>query len=142
LASYFSSLGWDQIRRGQEVVNEVCKDHARRDFFAKTVMSEDKTKALKSPAVLEQILVKLEVIDARLQLVESKIEQRGFDTKPIWEKALAAIMEVNHRVTTIDRKIDVFSKDMLTLRAEQLDIEERLRKLEGEHEDGGIMTIG
>ena len=92
--------------------------------------------------VFKTIQVKLEVMDARLQFVESKIEDRGFDTKPIWEKALVEIMEVNQRVTTIDRKIDVFSRDMLNLRAEQLGLEERLRKLEAEHEDGGMMTIG
>ena len=40
-------------------------------------MSEDETKALKDK-LLEQILTKLEVLDARLQRVESKIEQRGF----------------------------------------------------------------
>jgi tetrahydromethanopterin S-methyltransferase subunit G len=104
-------------------------------------MSEDETKALNTPDLLQQILVKLEVIDARLQFVESKIKARGFDTKPIWEKALVEIIEVNQRVTTIDRKIDVFSKDMLNLRAEQLGVEERLRKLEAEHEDGGMMTV-
>jgi|SRR5882672_2648134 len=104
-------------------------------------MSEDETKALNNPSLLKQILVKLEVIDARLQAVESKIERRGFDTKPIWERALAEIMEVNQRVTTIDRKMDVLGKDMLNLRADQLGIEERLRKLEGEA-DGGIQTIG
>lgn len=105
-------------------------------------MTENETKALNTPSLLKKILVKLEVMDARLQFVESKIEDRGFDTKPIWEKALIEIMEVNQRVTTIDRKIDVFSRDMLNLRAEQLGLEERLRKLEAEHEDGGMMTIG
>lgn len=105
-------------------------------------MSEDETKTLNTPDLLKQILVKLEVMDTRLQMVETRIQERGFDTKPIWEKALVEIMEVNQRVTTIDRKIDVFSKDMLNLRAEQLGIEERLRKLEAEHEDGGMMTIG
>lgn len=80
-------------------------------------MSEEKTKALKTPSLLEKILTKLEVMDTRLQLVESKIEERGFDTRPIWEKALLEIMEVNQRVGTIDRKIDVFSRDMLNLRA-------------------------
>lgn len=105
-------------------------------------MSEEKTKALKTPSLLEKILTKLEVMDTRLQLVESKIEERGFDTRPIWEKALLEIMEVNQRVGTIDRKIDVFSRDMQNLRAEHLEIQERLSKLEAEHEDGGMMTIG
>ena len=105
-------------------------------------MSEDETKTLNNPALLKQILVKLEVIDTRLQAVEAKVERRGFDTKPIWERALAEIMEVNQRVTTIDRKMDVLAKDMLNLRAEQLGIEERLRRLEDESDGGGVQTIG
>lgn len=103
-------------------------------------MSEDETKLL-DRKLLEQILTKLEVMDTRLQHVESKIEQRGFDTKPIWEKALAAVMDVKQEVATVNRKIDVFSKDMLNLRAEQLETEERLRRIEAENEDGGMTTI-
>ncbi len=106
-------------------------------------MSEDKTKTLGSPELLQQILVKLEVLDARLQAVEAKLERRGFDTKPIWEKALVGIMEVNQRVTGVDRKIDVFSKDMLNLRADQLGLNERVQRLEAESDDSGsIRTIG
>ncbi|HVQ40460.1 MAG TPA: hypothetical protein VMS31_23160 [Pyrinomonadaceae bacterium] len=103
-------------------------------------MSEDETKALKDK-LLGQILTKLEVVDARLQRVESKVEQRGFDTKPIWERALAEIMEVKQEVATVDRKIDVFSRDMLNLRAEQLRTDERLANLEAENEDGGMTII-
>ncbi len=104
-------------------------------------MSEDETKTLDA-RLLQQILVKLETMDTRLQFVEEKIRERGFDTKPIWEKALVEIMEVNQRVSLIDRKLDVFSRDMLNLRAEQLDIQERLRKLEASQDGGGIQTIG
>ncbi len=86
-------------------------------------MSEDETKALKDK-LLEQILTKLEVVDVRLQQVETKIEQRGFDTKPIWEQALVGIMDVKREVATVNRKIDVLSRDMLNLRADQLKAEE------------------
>ena len=103
-------------------------------------MSEDETKAFKDNQ-LEQILTKLEVLDTRLQHVESRIEQRGFDTKPIWEQALAAIMDVRQDVATVNRKIDVFSKDMLALRADQLKTEERIAKLERGNESGGMTTI-
>ena len=87
-------------------------------------MSEDETKAFKDK-LLEQILTKLEVVDVRLQQVESRIEQRGFDTKPIWEQALVGIMDVKREVATVNRKIDVLSRDMLNLRADQLKTEER-----------------
>ena len=74
-------------------------------------MSEDETKVFKA-RLLERILVKLEVLDTRLQHVEAKVEERGFDTKPIWERALAEIIKVKEDVASVNRKIDVFSKDM------------------------------
>lgn len=103
-------------------------------------MSEDQTKALDAK-LLQQILTKLETMDVRLQFVEEKIRERGFDTKPIWEKALVEIMDVNERVRTIDRKMDVLGKDMLNLRAEQLDVDERLRRFEEDQGGGGTQTI-
>jgi hypothetical protein len=105
-------------------------------------MSEDETKLLKDThKMLEQVVTKLEVLDTRLQHVESKIEQRGFDTKPIWEQALVEIMEVRREVKSVNLKIDVFSKDMLNLRAEQLETQQRLDRLEAQNEDGGVTTI-
>ena len=100
-------------------------------------MSEDLTKRLGDSGIIEQILTKLEVIDLRLQFVETKVTEREFDTKPIWEKALSGIMEVNQRVTIIDRKIDVFSRDMLNLKADNLDLDGRLRRLEDGHDEPG-----
>jgi tetrahydromethanopterin S-methyltransferase subunit G len=103
-------------------------------------MSEDETRLLDSK-LLQQILTKLETIDARLQFVEGKIRERGFDTKPIWENALTAIMEVNEQIKTIDRKLSVFSNDMLSIRAEHLEIQERLRKLEASQDYPGTETV-
>ena len=98
-------------------------------------MSEDKTKVFNDKR-LEQILTKLEVMDARLQRVELRIEERGFDTKPVWERALVEIMEVKQDIAnvkqdiaTLNRKMDVFSRDMLNLRADQLRTEERIANL-------------
>jgi hypothetical protein len=103
-------------------------------------MAEDETNVFPEK-ILEQILTKLEVMDTRLQRVESKIEERGFDTKPICERALVEIIEVKQEVATVDRKIDVFSRDMLNMRAEQLKTDERLAKLEAENEGGGMTTV-
>ena len=79
-------------------------------------------------------------MDIPLQFLEEKVRERGFDTKPIWERALKEIMDVNQNVRVIDRKIDVLSKDILGLRADQLAIEDRLSKLESE-DLGGVQSI-
>ena len=102
-------------------------------------MSEDETRLLDA-SLLQKILVKLEAMDTRLQFLEEKIRDRGFDTKPIWERALKEIMEANLSIKGVDRKIDVLGKDVLGLRADQLTIEDRLSKLEAD-ERGGVQLI-
>ena len=64
-----------------------------------------------------------------------------FDTKPIWERALKEIMESNQLLASLDRKMDILSKDMLTLRADQLGVDRRLKKLEEQDKDN-LITIG
>lgn len=140
-------------------------------------MSEEQTQNFRNDnQILRQVLTKLEVMDTRLQFVETKVSERGYDTKPIWERALSGIMEVknelgvfkqevkkelggvkqelgnlNHELgdvkhqlghvthelgdvkrelALVNKKIDVFNNDMLKLRADQLETEERLRHLE------------
>ena len=162
-------------------------------------MSEEQTQSFGNDSqILRQVLTKLEVMDTRLQFVETKVSERGYDTKPIWERALSGIMDVknefavlkqevkqdlggvkqelgnlkdelghvkhelgdvkhqlgdvkhqlgdvkhqlghvNHELgdvkrelALVNKKIDVFNGDMLKLRAEQLETEQRLRHLEG-----------
>ena len=85
----------------------------------------------------ERVFARLDSIDARLQSLENQAERRALETKPIWERALAEILEVKERLGALEqvsnqmvRKIDVLGKDMLTLRADQTGVENRLDKLE------------
>jgi hypothetical protein len=66
----------------------------------------------------ERVFARFDAIDARLQLLEIQAEQRALETKPIWERALAEILEVKERLSNLEqlsnqmvRKIDVLSKD-------------------------------
>lgn len=88
-------------------------------------------------ARLDDFNLRLDTFDARLQALESQAERRALETKPIWERALAEILEVKERLTAVEqvahqavRKIDVFGRDMLSLRADQGGIETRLDRLE------------
>jgi hypothetical protein len=104
--------------------------------------SEDTTKDMNEHrAFQERVLKMLDDIGTRLSSVETKVEQRMFDTKPIWERALKEIMESNQLLASLDRKMDILSKDMLTLRADQLGIEKRLKNLEDQDKDN-LVTIG
>lgn len=65
-------------------------------------------------------------LDRRVQVLESK----AYDTKPIWERALAEISEVKEAVFDLGRKITVLTEDMMQLRADQLRIERRMDRVE------------
>jgi chromosome segregation ATPase len=65
-------------------------------------------------------------MDARLQTLEAK----AYDTKPIWERALAEILAVGKKLDHLNRKVDNLAADMLDLRARQSQLEDRMDGLE------------
>ena len=66
-------------------------------------MSEESTKKLANRVSFEQrVFARFDSIDARLE----KLESRSYDTKPIWEKALAAIMETGLKVGELTTKVE------------------------------------
>ena len=93
-------------------------------------MSEGETNLLENSPLLRRVLDSLERLEAHIKTVEAKIEQQSFNIKPMWEKALAEFTDVKRDLAMLSRKIDVFSGDMLNLRAERLQNEERLSRLE------------
>ena len=103
-------------------------------------MSEDQTKMLENSPLLRRVLETLENLEAHIKTVETKIEQHGFNTKPMWEKTLAELTEVNRNLAILGRKIDVFNSDMLNMRAAQKENEERFARLESTNE-GGMTTV-
>jgi len=108
-------------------------------------MSEENTQNLPDGGSFEErVFARFDSLDARLQSLEIRlqsleiqVERRALETKPIWERALAEIVEVKERLSALEeltrpmlRKIDLLTKDMMTLRAEQLGLEDRVEKLE------------
>jgi chromosome segregation ATPase len=81
---------------------------------------------------IETRLQALDTIDARLQALEDQAERRALETKPIWERALAEILELRQSLSNVERKIDVLSRDIVQVRADQAHVESRLEKLESE----------
>jgi hypothetical protein len=94
-------------------------------------MSEETTENISATRSFEErILARLDSIDSRLQVLEEQSERRAMETKPIWERALAEILELRESAGNIERKIDGLSRDMIQLRADQSRVENRLDKLE------------
>jgi len=83
-------------------------------------------------ARLDSIDARLDSVDSRLEALELQAERRAIETKPIWERALAEIMEVKRGLENVERKIDVLSRDIVQVRADQVRVDDRLTSLESE----------
>ncbi len=105
-------------------------------------MSEEQTQDVHDGRSFEErVFARFDSLDARLQKLESEADRRALETKPIWERALAEILEmrqglsdfrgeVNDALHDISRKMSVLGNDMIHLRADQTHIESRLDNLE------------
>src|SRR6266436_2587923 len=67
-------------------------------------MNEDPTKELPDKRSFEErVFARFDNVDARLE----KLEAHSYDTKPIWERALAQIMETGLEIGEIKKKVGV-----------------------------------
>ena len=97
-------------------------------------MSEESTKELANRVSFEQrVFARFDSIDARLE----KLESRSYDTKPIWEKALAVIVEtglevgeLKTKVEAIETKVDVIETKVEAIETKVDVIESRVGSLE------------
>jgi len=117
-------------------------------------MSEDRTRELpRSPSFEERVFARFDgmevrfdamnvrfatmearfdAVDARLAGLDTRVqalEARAYDTKPIWERALAEILNVKERLENVERKFDVLIQDMMQLRGDQRRVESQFDAL-------------
>jgi len=75
---------------------------------------------------------RFDAVDARLAGLDTRVqvlEARAYDTKPIWERALAEILNVKERVENIERKFNLLIQDMMQLRGDQRRVEDQFDAL-------------
>lgn len=77
-------------------------------------------------ARFDRVEARLDGLDVRVHALESK----ALDTKPIWERALAEILEVKKGVEDLNRKLDILNHDVLQVRADQRLVHQRMDALE------------
>jgi hypothetical protein len=104
-------------------------------------MNEEDTRELSHSSSFEhRVFARFDAMDARFDVIDARfdgldarvqvLESKALDTRPIWERALAEILEVKQGVQDLNRKIDVLNKDVLQVRADQRGVEKRLDALE------------
>jgi chromosome segregation ATPase len=89
---------------------------------------------------------RFEGLELRFGSLEQKVEERLYDTRPIWEKVQADIarlqegqdalrsevVEMNKEQRNMGRKFSVLNDGLLRMQADYRDIDERVRGLEGQ----------
>jgi chromosome segregation ATPase len=105
-------------------------------------MNEDPTRELPKKSFEERVFARFDSIDARLDTVDArfdavdarleKLEARAYDTKPIWEKALAAIMETGLEVGEIKAKVALIETKVGAIETKVAVIETKVAVIETE----------
>lgn len=114
-------------------------------------MSEDLTKKL--PKDDDNVALILQNIDSRLLSLEQKVDERLHDTRPIWEKVVGDIAQLQEGQTRLEGdvhemrgdvheikvsirdiydKMDVLNETMLNVQAKYRDVNRRVRVLEAQ----------
>ena len=101
-------------------------------------MNEDTTQDLPDNRTFEErVMARFDVITSLLQDFDArlrKLEARAYDTKPIWERALAEITELRHELVTtkreITRRLDRIESVTLQNRVELSELDDRVTALE------------
>lgn len=85
-------------------------------------MNEEPTKHLPNRQSFEErVFARFDAFDARFDTVDArleKLESRAYDTKPIWERALAKIMEMDSEVGEIKTKLGVIETNVAGLKTD------------------------
>ena len=111
-------------------------------------MNDDPTKELPGEQDADRmsaLISAVQSMSAKLEALEKTVNERWYDTKPIWERALAEIAETRAELKaeiaelrsemgdgfrTLGSKMDVLNEDVLTVRAEQRLLGKRVQDLE------------
>jgi hypothetical protein len=87
-------------------------------------MNEERTKDLPDKKSFEErVFARFDSVDARLE----KLESSSYDTKPIWERALAAIMETGLDKTKVQLLENEIGALRIGVRNELVDVRRELK---------------
>jgi len=113
---------------------------ARKLIIVSAMADEPTERFAHTRSFAERVFARFDALDRRMDSLETHLanldrrvqvlEPKAYDTKPIWERALAGISEVKEAVFDLDRKMAVLIGDMMQLRADQIGIARRLDQLE------------
>ena len=103
-----------------------------------TVQNLD-TRVQNLDAKLENLEQRFGGLEQRFGSLEEKVEERLYDTRPIWEKVQAdisrlqeGVQEMNTHWRDMNRKLSFFNDTLSQIQVDYRDIYDRVRGLEGQ----------
>ena len=97
-------------------------------------MSDNPTEKLESNGRFDQLIALVQSIDARLQALEKKVDERLYDTRPLWEGVQTQLGELRTDIEKgfrqLNRQLDVLAGSIVRLDANQRDLEARVSDVE------------
>ena len=104
-------------------------------------MSDNPTRETPDSRSFEgRVFARFDTLDARITTLEEKVDSRPRETRPIWEAMQADLATVKDDLATvkgeiksINRNLKLVHEDILRVRVEQGDLDERVEKLESQH---------
>jgi chaperonin cofactor prefoldin len=81
-------------------------------------------------ARLERLELRFENFNSRLQRIEQRIEQRLYDTRPIWHKVIADIGQLQESQSRLEKGQNVLNDAIRKINGDFHAIDERLRGIE------------
>jgi len=119
-------------------------------------MSDDATRNLLSDrfdqliTLVKSVIANQSKTDARVERLERVLEERLYDTRPIWEAVQAELREIRERVgnftaelaemrvensnafRAVDRKIGVLGKTLIDMTADIRELQDKVEKIESQ----------
>jgi chromosome segregation ATPase len=100
---------------------------------------------------LTLILTTVQSFEDRIQNLEKQVEEKRYDTRPIWEKLVSDISQLQESLRTetgeikgslrsLSRGQTVLNDTILKVHVDLLDIDERLQALEATHNQQNSQT--
>ena len=97
-------------------------------------MSDDPTEKLEGNGQLDQLITLIQGIDSRLLSLEKKVDERLYDTRPLWEGVQTQLGELRADIEKgfrqLSRQLDVLAGSVVRLDANQRDLEARVSDVE------------
>jgi chromosome segregation ATPase len=81
---------------------------------------------------LTTLETKVDALDGRLTTLEENVDSRLRETRPIWEAMQADLTKVKDNVKEIKYTLKAMHKEMLQVRTDQEELDERVEKLESQ----------